>query len=158
MKTILKVLGWLTVPYVMVGLAVSKKSGSKAYGAIAGIFSFFILIGLCGAMQDEQKTNVKTETAKTETIEQKSDLELISFDWKWEDGIAYVVGKVKNNTKHTYNYAQVSITLYDEDKNIVGNTLANVNDLEPDQIWKFKACVFNPEEVDTFKISEVDGW
>ena len=62
---LLKIVGWLTIPYVMIGVAVSKKSGSKAYGVIAGILSFFILIGIGGAMQDEQNTTTKIETKTT---------------------------------------------------------------------------------------------
>jgi hypothetical protein len=98
-----------------------------------------------------------TDTATTDTV--KADLEILEYDWEWDNGVAYVTGEIKNNTKnHTYSYVQVSITLYDKNKKVVGNTFTNMNDLEPGQVWKFKACVFDHEDVDTYKISDVAGY
>lgn len=42
MKTIIKILGWLLFPYVMIGILVGKKSESKLAGIMSGFFVFIL--------------------------------------------------------------------------------------------------------------------
>lgn len=69
----------------------------------------------------------------------------------------YVIGTVKNNAGKTYSYVQVTINLYDKSGAQVGSTLANVNNLEPGGIWKFKAPILE-QDATTYKIKDITGF
>lgn len=72
--------------------------------------------------------------------------------------MTYVAGTIRNNTDHSYNYAQVEINILNKDGSVADSTFANVNNLEPGQKWKFKAGVMSPKEGMTFKIKNVTGF
>ena len=63
----------------------------------------------------------------------------------------------KNNSNKTYKYVQVSINLYDDSNAQVGSTLANINNLEPNGTWKFKAVVLE-RNTTKYQIKEIAGW
>ena len=86
----------------------------------------------------------------------KADLELIDKQAITQDGLRYIVGKIKNNTEKTYSYVQVSINLYKDD-NLVGSTVDNVNNLEPGATWEFKAIILE-DEANKHKITEITGY
>jgi uncharacterized membrane protein len=90
----------------------------------------------------------------------KSDLEkmsskdnygkgLILLDgWKWEIGeygIRYITGIIENKSNKTYSYAQVEFNLYDDNDFQIGSTFDNVNNIEPNGKWKFKAIIIEDE-------------
>ncbi|MFA4876561.1 MAG: FxLYD domain-containing protein [Methanoregula sp.] len=102
------------------------------------------------------KTTVKATAVKT-TVS-ASPLQLVESHTETGDyGSRYVVGSVKNNGDKTYNYVQITINEYDDSGAQVGSTLANVNNLEPGGIWKFKAYVID-KEATNFKVKEITGW
>lgn len=82
-----------------------------------------------------------------------SDLELLDD----RNGGSGIVGHVRNNSNHTYSYAQVEINLYDRQNNQVGSTLSNVNNFEPGKIWQFDAPIFQVG-ASKYKIKNVSGW
>lgn len=53
-----------------------------------------------------------------------------------------------------YSYVQVTINLYDKDGNLIGSTLANVNNLEPGKTWKFKAIVIE-DDTDSYEAVKI---
>jgi hypothetical protein len=90
--------------------------------------------------------------------EQKDDLELLEGTETTKDEFTkYIEGKIRNNTKHEYSYVQVTFNLYDDEGALVDSTLANVNNLEPGGIWKFKAIIMN-EDATSFKLSDITGF
>lgn len=46
--------------------------------------------------------------------------------------------------------------MYDENGNLVNSTLDNINNLEANGTWKFKAMA--TDEFSTYKIKAVTGW
>lgn len=87
----------------------------------------------------------------------KPDLEVLNYSSKSEQYARYVVGTVRNNSDRSYSYVQVEINLLDKSGNVVGSTLANVNNLGPGETWKFKAIILE-DEARSFEIKDVTGW
>lgn len=66
-----KILGWILIPYIMVGILVKRKTQKTSSGILAGIICFFIcffiLIGMLGTTDGEETTNAQnTNSAKVE--------------------------------------------------------------------------------------------
>lgn len=102
-----------------------------------------------GASLDKSKQSYKSANS---VYVLKPDLQLT--ETHCEDG--YICGTVVNNTSQVYGYVEADINLYDDAGNQVGNTLANVNTLEANGQWKFKAPVIE-KNVKTFKVTRVWG-
>lgn len=72
-------------------------------------------------------------------------------------GAMGVCGSVKNNSDHNIGYAQVEINLYNKKGELVGSTMDNINNIEANSVWKFKAPIIE-ENVATYKIKNVTGY
>lgn len=72
-------------------------------------------------------------------------------------GSRMVCGTVVNNTNRTIGYAQVEINLYDNEGSLVDSTMDNINNLEPNGTWKFKAPILD-NNVSSYKIKDVTGF
>lgn len=84
-----------------------------------------------------------------------SQLEL-QPDWKFtrgEYGNTFITGVVKNTGK-AVSYAQITFTLLDKSNNQVGTALANINNLEANGKWKFRAICLN-EDVSSAKLDKL---
>lgn len=78
-----------------------------------------------------------------------------------EYGMSYTIeGSIKNNTNKQYSYVQVTFNLYDADGAQIGSALANINNLEANGLWKFKALgsLGNGKSVASYKLMEITGW
>jgi hypothetical protein len=73
-------------------------------------------------------------------------------------GYGYIVGSIRNNTDHRYNYVQVSFSLYDRNGNRIGTALANTSGLGPGETWRFKAPVIDADEVSSYDFEEIVAW
>lgn len=73
-------------------------------------------------------------------------------------GTTYIEGEIKNNTDKTYSYVQVTFNLYDANGAQLGTALDNINNLEPNSTWKYKAMGLVTEEVASYKLVEITGW
>lgn len=95
----------------------------------------------------------------TTTSTQGGDLILVS-DKKTTDqyGTIYIEGEVKNNSDKTYSYAQITFNLYDADGAQLGSAMDNINNLEPNGTWKYKALAYSTEDIATYKFIEITGW
>lgn len=109
--------------------------------------------------QPATPTTPETQAATQKTAEpEKARYEILeSKVVKEEYGSRFVTGKIKNNAGKDVGYLQVEINLYDKDNNQVGSTLANINNLEKDGIWTFKALIFE-DNATSYKIKEVTGF
>ena len=172
METVLGLLGLCVLIWFIFGMFkplkaapfLKQPSRLKIFGIFLGVF---FILGLFAPKSEKSDTNVSQSTnSKSQTSapeqkkqkeEKKADLEILETDTSNDGYVRYVVGTVRNNTKKTYGYVQVTINLYDASGAQVGSTLANVNNLEPSGIWKFKAPIMD-DNVAKFKVKEVTGF
>lgn len=86
------------------------------------------------------------------------NLELIeAYKCRLDYGAKGVCGTIKNNSSHTYSYAQVGINLYDANGTLVGSTMANINNFKPNKYWHFKTFVIENDAV-SFEVEEISGF
>jgi len=110
--------------------------------------------------QTTQSTDGKVEQSQQETKQQvkKPDLEVIEHHpCNGDFGSRMVCGTIINNTNRTIGYAQVEINLYDSEGSLVDSTMDNINNLEPNGKWKFKAIILE-DNVTNYKIKDVSGF
>lgn len=74
-----------------------------------------------------------------------------------EYGVKFVAGTISNSGSKNYEYAQVEINLYDRSGNLIGSTLANVNNLGPGQRWKFEAPVIQ-DDISKYEIKGITAF
>lgn len=103
------------------------------------------------------KSSSSTSSTSQPTKSEKPDLQVTSTTTKIEGYVNYIVGTVKNNTNKTYSYVQVEFNLYDGSGAQVGSTFDNINNLEPNGIWKFKAIITD-DNAKNYKLKGVTGW
>lgn len=124
-----------------------------------------IVIILCtavGITGNGNKTNNSTQTSTT--VEQKQEKFTLQDGHKGtadKYGMSYTIeGTIKNNTDKQYSYVQVTFNLYDSDGAQIGTALANINNLEANGLWKFKASgsFGNGKTVTSYKLMEIKGW
>ena len=84
-------------------------------------------------------------------------LEVVEHSIQKDQYSTYIVGTVKNNSSKQYGYAQIEFNLYDASGAQVGSAMANINNLEPNGTWKFKALAFE-DDFKTYKIKDVTGF
>jgi len=73
-------------------------------------------------------------------------------------GFTTITGEIKNNTDRTYSYVQVTFSLYDENGAQIGTAMDNINNLEPNGIWKFKAIGMGSSKGANYKCTGIAGW
>ena len=142
---------------------------------------FIYFLGICAlisilaaACEDEEATTHIEHTGPNEATlvipeEPDSEVEIIPAEPE-EDFIfvegpvcvpgdfgSYIVGVVKNNTNKTYEYLQISFTLYDANDNVVDTAFTNINNIKPGQTWKFEAMYFDESAV-RWELDEITGW
>lgn len=100
----------------------------------------------------------KPEATPEPKKEKKPDFEIVGDITSENDGFAlYIKGTIKNNKGRDLSYAQVTFNLYDEEGNQVGTALDNINNLEKDGTWKFKAIGLETEAT-SYKLVEITGF
>lgn len=99
-------------------------------------------------------------TTQVKANEKKEKFEIVGDVTEESDQFAtYISGVVKNNSGKDCSYAQIQFTLYDKDGNQIGTALDNINNLEKDGTWKFKAMGIGENgEVASYKLAEITGF
>lgn len=69
---------------------------------------------------------------------------------------SYIVGSVKNDSDKAKGYAQITISLYDEDGAVVGSAYDNISNIDAGGVWKFKALAL--EDFASWKVVEITGY
>lgn len=119
----------------------------------------FVILSVSGAIisaitgEDLQEEAQKQQQEKYSFIEEPKLEEEGNEYYKTQ----YIVGTLKNNTNKKTNYVQIVFNLYDKDNNVVGSAFANINHIEADGTWKFKAMILE-DEFDSFKFESVSGF
>jgi len=67
-------------------------------------------------------------------------------------GARMVVGTIKNIGTERIDLVTVTITLFDADGNAIGSASSEVNYLEPNKVWKFRAA---PSTISDFRSHQV---
>lgn len=131
------------------------------------VIVILILSGIGSAMKknDNKETNIETISAESENTESENanlidgKFELINGELNTvnENYSSYIIGSLKNTTSKTYSYAQVTFNLYDADGAQIGTALDNINNWEPDGLWKFKAMILE-QDVASYKLVKVEAF
>lgn len=144
----------------------------KGFIYFLGICAFIGL--LAAACEDEETTTYIEHTGPNEATlvvpeEPDSEVEIIPAEPEEdfvfvEEPVAMpgdfgniITGVVKNNTNKTYDYLQISFTLYDANDNVVDTAFTNINNVKPGQTWKFEAMYFEESAV-RWELDEITGW
>ena len=109
----------------------------------------FTIIGVASTLGDNTTTSSQPQEKFT-LLSDKRTTDSI--------GTTYIEGEIKNNTDKTYSYVQVTFNLYDKNESQLGTAIANINNLEPNAIWKYKAIGLVTEKVASYKLVEITGW
>ena len=163
---LLGLIGILAAPLMWV-LGSQKRAKLALRNGFIALFIGIILAALGGGGEEgttsptsaPSATPASSETPKAtpapqQQPERKPDLEILEVSSEADQYTRYVVGKLRNNTDRTFNYVQVEISLYDDEGNVVGTTFDNVTNLEPGQVWKFKAIILE-DSAKRFKVSDI---
>ena len=145
----------------------ANKNASLSTGEIIAIVFFIAFVGVLaftigGCLSSLSTTSSPVPEESTATPSLVGELELVGgiegTHWERDGYLLYIVGIIKNNSSHKYNYAQVTFILLDKNNNQVGSAMDNINDLEPGATWKFKALIFDASEVRYYKLGEIVGF
>lgn len=119
------------------------------------IISFLLVVFILGAVAGMTGENNSTPTSNQE----QEKFTLVSEE-KTTDGFGttYIQGEIKNNTAKTYSYVQVTFNLYDANGAQIGTAMDNINNLESNGTWKYKALGYVTENVASYKFVEITGW
>ena len=121
----------------------------KKAGLILGCILF--VISAVGSVSGDKKDNVSvsekgnaTQKTKETAKETKKEYEIENVDIEKDEFSTYVTGVLKNNGGKK-GYVQITVPCYDKDGAKLGDALANVNDIEANGKWKFKAMYMGGE-------------
>ena len=127
----------------------------KKIGLLIGCALFVILA--VGSVPSGEKENVKVNNKQTQSSEkqpkqeEKKEYEISDVKTKSDQFATYVTGVLQNNGAKK-GYVQITIPCYDKDGAKLGDALANVNDIEANGKWKFKAMFAGNEKPKTCNI------
>lgn len=150
------------------GAKISKPIYGKKWFWVIIIIFILAIAGASGAANNKEKDKDKAtaSTASTESKEtpkqeaKKEKFEFIGeFEPEQNEFAVYISGKLKNNSGKNISYCQITFNLYAEDNSQIGTALANINNLEKDGVWSFKAMgVPGGKKVASYKVAKVTGF
>lgn len=122
----------------------------KKTGLILGCILFIVLA--VGSVQSQNKDNVQVNSRSnqgTETSESsgsvseqqqgtKKEYEFSNVEMESDQFATYITGVLQNNGGQK-GYVQIMIPCYDKDGVKLGDAFANINGIEANGKWKFKA-------------------
>ncbi len=154
--------GYIIFAFVVLGAAFSTGSSSEALSTPAEE-------PRTEYQASEDKSPIYSETKKVEKVRTVKEVKTAPkqpaakftlVDWTFKRDaldMVTIVGNVRNNTSRTMSYVQISYNLYDENGAQVGSTIANVNNLEPNGVWKFETMPVM-SGFKTAKMTELTGF
>lgn len=118
-----------------------------------------IIIGAIGAEASPDTTTSTSSSSSTTSVKTSTEKFKLVSDEMTNDGFStYIEGTIQNNTDKKYSYVQVTFNLYDSDGNQLGTAMDNINNLEPNGTWKYKAIGLTTENIASYKFVEITGW
>lgn len=135
---------------------ICKKELNNINFATSCFLIVIMIIGIIMIMFGDSSSDNLDSNIMNEEIEQFSlSKETAGYN---EGNAFYIVGGVRNNFDKQYSYVQVTFNLYNKDGAQIGTAMDNINNLEPNGIWKFKAIGIVNETVDTYRLTGITGW
>ena len=128
------------------------------------VVALFIIIGAIGGGNEDTTPNTDSGSVETSQVEtsspKKEKFEIVGDIEQETDAFAtYFKGFIKNNSGKDCSYVQITFNLYDADGNQIGTALDNINNLEKDGTWKFKAIGMDVDgEIASYKLAEITGY
>ncbi len=125
------------------------------------ILVLFILgvIASAGTTTSSNNNANGTSPSSATSVSQSTEkFTLVSHQMTGNEFSNYIEGEIKNNTDKQYTYVQVTFILYDENGAQLGTAMDNINNLEANGTWKYKAVALTTENVASYKLSEITGW
>lgn len=133
---------WVLIVLVIAGIAGSGEDTTSGSQEVSGT-----------TLESSQPVE-KAPEAKKEKFELIGEIENESDEFA-----VYLTGVIKNNSGKNCSYVQITFNLYDKDGNQIGTALDNINNLEIDGTWKFKAMGIDTDgTVASYKLAEVTGF
>jgi hypothetical protein len=83
-------------------------------------------------------------------------LELLNKSGSYDEYSTKITGTIKNNCGRTFSYVQITFKLFDGADNVVGTALANQNNLEAGETWKFSAHGFTVSK--RYRLDEITAF
>lgn len=141
----------------------------KGFLKFIGYFfaGWIILVGtsyLFGLWFVDKAGEVAKDLEQTYNEVQKEDLELVGKVTMTSSGsfgyyTYYIEGILKNVSGRRLDYAQVSFVIYDTAGNNIGSAFDNVNYIDANGTWKFKAMYFGQEtNIKYSTVPEITTW
>lgn len=116
-----------------------------------------VFLAALGSMAPKD-VDAPTKPAQVAREVVKPPYSVTGVDWQNDDGVAFVVGTVTNQTAKRWSYVQIAINIVDADGSVLGSTLANANNIGPGQKWKFRALATEARKGSTFSVGDVTYW
>lgn len=111
-----------------------------------------------GDSTTDSGSNVSGQVETSATKKEKFEL-IGEVEQETDQFATYLKGVIKNNSGKDCTYVQVTFNLYDADGNQIGTALDNINNLEADGTWKFKALEMDVDgEIASYKLAEITGY
>ena len=82
---------------------------------------------------------------------------LKTFQKRTESSGGRIRGRVVNDSNRMFGYVAIKFCLYDSSGNLIGSTMANMNDLGPGQTWHYEALVLQ-DEAESAEISSITAF
>ena len=122
-----------------------------------------VIVAIVASSSGNEGTTTTGESGNgTTTVEsvKKEKYEIVGDVTSEKDAFGvYIKGTLKNNSGRDCSYLQITFNLYDGEGNQIGTAFDNINNLEKDGTWKFKAMGIDADgEVASFKLAEVTGF
>ena len=128
-----------------------KRNYGKKTGLILGCILFIVLA--VGSVQSQNKDNVQVNSRSNQGTEisessgsvseqqqqgTKKEYEFSNVEMESDQFATYITGVLQNNGGQK-GYVQIMIPCYDKDGVKLGDAFANINGIEANGKWKFKA-------------------
>lgn len=135
-----------------------KKYILTAVFSFVGITILLIITGIIMSLyfNPNNSNNNKEKNSNESTIVEEFSLSKNTKGYN-EENAFYIIGSIRNNTDKQYSYVQVTFNLYNEEGVQVGAAMDNINNLEANGTWKFKAIGIPSEKVSTYKLTGITG-
>lgn len=108
---------------------------------------------------NNQQQNEEQKIQNEQQVYQK-DLEVIETYMCYEGYYKAVCGVVKNNTNKKKIWVSIDIDLFDNEGNILGQISDSIDELGPNQTWKFRALLdtYNAARYKVKDVSSLSWW
>lgn len=132
---------------------------SPAVGCLSVILIIIGLFGFLGSLTDSFISDIPKTLDDVQSSIQKEQFDISETTTSFDGITYYIEGTITNKTNSKMSYVQVIFNLYDETGAQVGTAMDNVNNLEANGKWKFKAMSLDFDgKAKSYKLSEITGF